>query len=79
MSAVTEAMLEWALAIRGDWSDIDGRSVKAVIEDWVQAIDCREPQASWTLAQHRADLGLCPEGGGHWTEHCAQMGCEGDR
>lgn len=77
MSAVTEAMLEWARAIRGDWSDVDGRTVKLTIEDWVAAIEGQEPQASWTLEYHRTDLGLCPLGGGHWIEHCAMFGCKG--
>lgn len=75
MSAVTQAMTEWASAIRGDWSEVDGRAVKATIEDWVRALDGIEPYASWTIARHRADTDLCPYGGGHWTDHCLMFEC----
>ncbi|GAA1788137.1 hypothetical protein [Agromyces lapidis] len=63
MSALTEAMQEYANAIRGDWSDFDGRSERDVIEDWIGEIDNPSDK---TLEQWRDQLGLCPDGNGHW-------------
>lgn len=62
--AVRQAMLEYGSAIRGSWSDFDGRTLKLIIEDWVQEL-C-EPDPSHTIEWHRIDLGLCMAGGGHW-------------
>lgn len=64
-----QAMLEYGSAIRGDWSDFDGRSMKAIIEDWVQEILAPDP--SHTAEWHRRDLGMCMAGGGHW---CGRWG-----
>lgn len=63
MSALTEAMREYASAIRGDWSDFDGRSERSVIVGWVAEI---EHPTDTTLEQWRDRLGLCPDGKGHW-------------
>ena len=72
---VIRAMREWASAIRGDWSYIDGRSVKAEVEGWVSVLTGEEPDR--TIERWRDSLGLCPQGGGHWTEHCCEArGCE---
>ena len=64
-----QALREWASAIRGDWSDIDGRSVKAELNAVADAIS-GGAQAAWTIDQWRTDMGLCPSGEGHWTRHC---------
>lgn len=60
---LTQAMREYAQAIRGDWSDFDGRSERDVIEGWAAEID--NPTGK-TLEQWRNELGVCPDGNGHW-------------
>lgn len=73
-----QAMLEYGTAIRGDWSDFDGRTMQYIIEDWVREI--LTPYPSRTVEWHRSDLGLCMAGGGHWCGrwgHCDdECGCE---
>lgn len=76
MSALTDAMLEYASAIRGDWSDFDGRSERDVIESWVGEI--KKPSDT-TLEQWRGQLNLCPDGNGHWAGirwgNCTRSDC----
>lgn len=76
---LTMAMQEWADAIRGDWSDVDGRSVRAQVEEWIAAIEGAAPYAEWTIEQWRTSMGVCPDGGGHWEGrwgHCeTDEGC----
>lgn len=70
-------MLEYAQAIRGDWSDFDGRSEKGIIESWVSEMDL--PEESHTPAWWRDELNLCPDGNGHWVGfiygHCSVTEC----
>ncbi len=56
-------MLEYASAIRGDWSNFDGRTERNVIESWVDEL--RTPSDT-TIDQWRQRLGLCLDGGSHW-------------
>lgn len=63
MSDLTQAMQEYANAIRGDWNDFDGRSERDVIESWISEI---ENPTGKTLIQWRKDLGICEDGNGHW-------------
>ncbi len=63
MSALAEAMQEYAHAIRGDWSDFDGRSERGVIESWIEYLDRPNER---TIEEWRAMLGICPDGNGHW-------------
>lgn len=74
--ALEQAMIEYAQAIRGDWSDFDGRSERDVIESWVGEI--RDPDPSHTIEWWRDQLGLCPDGNGHWGGrwgHCDAKYC----
>lgn len=64
MSDLTQAMQEYANAIRGDWSDFDGRSERNVIESWIAEIE--NPDPARTIGYWRAALGLCLDGNGHW-------------
>ena len=73
-AAVLQAMGEYANAIRGDWSDFDGRSEKIIINDWVGEL--RNPDPSHDIEWHRIDLGICRSGGGHWDHYCRDYGCE---
>lgn len=75
MSALTQAMQEYATAIRNDWSDFDGRCERDVIEGWIAEI---ENPTSKTIEQWRNELGLCPDGRSHWGGawgHCAGYEC----
>jgi len=76
MSALTQAMTEYAQAIRGDWSDFDGRSERDVIESWVSEI---EAPTDKTLEQWRDQLNICADGNGHWAGvrwgHCRESDC----
>jgi len=63
MSDLTQAMLEYANAIRGDWSDFDGRTERDVIEAWISEI---ENPTGKTLEDWRNSLSLCLDGNGHW-------------
>ena len=61
---IAQALREYGQALRGDWSDFDGRSARAVLDDFAAELEGnREPH---TIEQHRAELGLCPDGNGHW-------------
>jgi hypothetical protein len=74
--SLTQAMREYAQAIRGDWSNFDGRSARNVIEGWAAEID--NPTGE-TLEQWRNRLGICPDGNGHWAGirwgHCTPEEC----
>lgn len=76
MSALTEVMQEYAYAIRGDWSDFDGRIERSVIESWIYEME--EPTGK-TIEEWRDGLGLCIDGNGHWAGfrwgHCDAQGC----
>lgn len=83
VSDLTQAMREYADAIRGDWSDFDGRSEKHVILSWVDEIE--NPSNKHDLEWWRNQLGLCPDGNGHWAgrwgyctpETCPKAAAEG--
>ncbi|MDL5351139.1 hypothetical protein [Microbacterium sp. zg-YB36] len=74
--ALTAAMREYADAVRGDWSEFDGRREQGVIEAWIEEI--RKPTAT-TLPEWRDRLGICPDGHGHWAGlrwgHCSPEDC----
>lgn len=76
--ALRQAMLEYAQAIRGDWSDFDGRSERDIIESWVCEMDVPYPEEH-TLMWWRDQLNLCPDGNGHWAGtrwgHCREEEC----
>jgi len=77
MSVLAQVMQEYANAIRGDWSDFDGRSERDVIESWISEI---ESPTDTTLIQWRDRLDLCPDGNGHWagflwSGHCDEERC----
>lgn len=64
MEALKQAMFEYAQAIRGDWSDFDGRSERHVIESWIAELD--NPDETHTVEYWRNCLNLCSMGYGHW-------------
>lgn len=76
VETIAQALNEYGQALRGDWGDFDGRSAKAILDDFAAELrGTREPS---TIERHRAELGLCPDGGGHWGGkwgHCDTYNC----
>ena len=69
MTAVQDVqtlLREYGGAIRGDWSDLDGRSVRANLDDLADLLDQRDVD----VTLERIRLGLCEFGGGHWDRWC---------
>lgn len=64
------ALREYGSAIRGDWGSIDGRSVRGDLDRLADALEGRGAAAEYDLTYWREDLGICPQGGGHWVDHC---------
>lgn len=75
-TVIAQALVEYGDALRGDWSDFDGRTAKAVLHDL--AAELRGETGPNPIEWHRNDIGLCPDGGGHWGGkwgHCDSYGC----
>ena len=72
----TQVLREYGLAMRRDWSHVDGRAVYA---DLMAAADVLDgAPVSTEGLRHR--LGLCAEGGGHWMDDlCDRCGKEDDQ
>ena len=66
MSIASEVLREYGAAIRGDWSDVDGRTVRDDLERIAIEVD----NPVYTIEALRGSLGLCPRGGGHWNYWC---------
>jgi len=64
---VSAVLCEYGAAIRGDWGSIDGRSEQSSIGTFADAMLFPERYEKATL---RDQAGICPTGGGHWTEYC---------
>ncbi len=74
--ALQQVMLEYAQAIRGDWSDFDGRTERDIIEGWV--VEMADPDPEHDVAYLRQQVGICPDGNGHWAGrwgHCNVNEC----
>lgn len=70
---------EWGSAIRGDWSDFDGRTGQGVMEEFADWIEGKDLPKSMKAARDR--LNLCLAGEGHWCGtwgHCEMYECECD-
>lgn len=63
---VADVIEEYGQAIRGDWSELDGRTVRNHLE--FLAMRVRDPRG--TVADMRQVVGICHRGNGHWTEFC---------
>lgn len=62
-----QLLSEYGEAIRGDWSDLDGRDVRSALDDISELIDSDE---KFEIEVLREELNLCPKGNGHWTDFC---------
>ena len=72
---IAAALNEYGQAMRGDWSQVDGRSVRDQMEEFSSAVEGGE-ESAWTMQQWRQSLGVCPDGGGHWNYYCeTDVGC----
>lgn len=67
--AALQALTEYGDAIQGDWGDLDGRTVNRHLGS-LAALLRTPPDQPPTIQHLRTELGICPDGGGHWTEHC---------
>ena len=84
LAVILQAMDEYGEAIRGDWSNFDGRSEKAVIQGWTA--DIRAGDNDRDIDWYRNDLRICKGGGGHWCGRwghcyngCGCLPCDADR
>lgn len=77
MSA-TDVLREYGLATRGDWSEIDGRTVRDNLNDFADWIENPDTYPGDETA--RLSLGLCVNGKGHWNDYCTDqyIGCQDD-
>jgi len=72
--AALQALREYAQALRGDWSDFDGRSNKHTLEEFADAIEGKT-RTDWTVERWRQDNDICPVHGDHWLRHCSPARC----
>lgn len=68
--AATGMLREYGAAIRGDWSMIDGREVRFLLDEIAGWIDHPDTYPGDQIAQ--GHLAQCPADGGHWTDHCGR-------
>lgn len=76
MKVIAQALREYGAAIRGDWSELDGRSVRGQLDQFADAIETGD-EADKPIEWWRAECGVCPDGGGHWSGSWAGH-CETD-
>lgn len=72
MSTTADLLREYGSALRGSWGDIDGRSEKQALHALADAIETHGSTALSESEQRRLreELGVCPDGGGHWAYFC---------
>jgi hypothetical protein len=63
---IAQALREYGNAIRGDWSELDGRSVKSQLEEFASALN-GDANSNEDINWWRMSAGICPDGGGHWS------------
>lgn len=77
MTTTADLLEEYGQSIRGDWSDIDGRSEKDRLDELADAIrkfgnEELSAYSAWIL---RDQLCVCQHGKGHWEAHCLPEEC----
>lgn len=77
MTTAADLLNEYGAAIRGDWSDIDGRDIKRALLKVSDAIHeyATGPLPDAEVERLRDDLGLCSFGGAHWPDYCDFYEC----
>ena len=72
VEVIAQALVEYGECFRGDWSSatIDGRTVRVEMAGLSAALVGITPI---TIEWCREWLGMCPNGKGHWTDHCDPM------
>lgn len=68
-SVVADLLDEYGAAMRGDWSDTDGRTVEGDLGYLASLLRSQEPV---DVAVARRVLGICYRGGGHWDNGCTR-------
>lgn len=56
---------QYGSAMRGDWSEADGRSIRDALDDISRVLD-----GKLNTTEFRCRNDLCPDGDGHWTQYC---------
>jgi len=75
-TVIAQVLIEYGDALRGDWSDFDGRGAKSVLHGL--ASELKGDTGAHDIDWHRNDIGLCPDGNGHWGGrwgHCDSHEC----
>lgn len=70
--SLPSVLREYGEAFRGDWSMIDGRSVRSEMDQIARWLETDYPGD--LIA--RAELGVCMQGNGHWQSWCSDYDCE---
>lgn len=74
---VTQKLLyEYGSAIRGDWSSLDGRSVRGGLETIAGILDITSDAVNVNIVSLRDSLGICRAGNGQWEIYCEDYKCE---
>ena len=72
LEAVAQVMIEWGASIRGDWSNIDGRTCRDELESLAGYL---QSDIKCDIRNIRYNSGICLDGNGHWREYCVDDGC----
>ena len=74
MTTTADLLDQYGQALRGSWSDIDGRSQKLALLELSAAIreHGNEPLTEEQVQKLRDELNVCDGGGGHWGWHCTE-------
>jgi hypothetical protein len=64
-----QLLYEYGQAIRDDWSEVDGRSVRNDLEEVADMID---NDNMYDEQDFRKRLNLCSKGKGHWIQYCSE-------
>lgn len=79
MPKLTDIMYEYGQACRGDWNNLDGKDVLGVMETFAINVDAGNIVLTDGDAKYlRTNLGLCPNGCGHWAFECEEEGCDSE-
>lgn len=78
MARPTDLLREYGSAVRGYWGELDGRGVKACLDDLADLIEetGNADLHDGASSEERSYLELCQHGRGHWASFCDAYGCE---
>lgn len=72
---LSHIMYEYGKACRCDYGDVDGRMILGAMETFASYVEAGNTQLNNDEAEAlRINLGLCPNGCGHWDYECEECG-----